>query len=151
MAAGLYVLSVVLQDPPVVLGMVVSFALDVPWDADLIGERPIWPDGAVEDPEYEGPWVVVLSERARDAVAEIPNLITLGRRAQAADGAEAEGQAAVGFRTWEPGGDAGQSQASVERHPPVSVLRKACFISRSEPSVMIVMVRTAWKRTASLS
>ncbi|MEV0723876.1 hypothetical protein AB0I37_13975 [Micromonospora purpureochromogenes] len=58
-------------DPPVVLGKVVSFALDVPWAADLIGERFIWPSGAGEDPEYEGPWVVVLSERARDALAEI--------------------------------------------------------------------------------
>ncbi|MFU8873523.1 hypothetical protein [Micromonospora sp. SL4-19] len=60
-------------DPRVVLGKVVSFALDVPWATDLIGERLIWPDGAGEDPEYEGPWVVVLSERARDALAEIPD------------------------------------------------------------------------------
>lgn len=60
-------------DPPVVLGQVVSFALDVPWSVDLIGERHVWPDGAGEDPEYEGPWVVALSERARDALAEIPD------------------------------------------------------------------------------
>ncbi|MBG6100180.1 hypothetical protein ACLQ3D_32745 [Micromonospora vinacea] len=60
-------------DPPVVLGQVVSFALDVPWDADLIGERLIWPEGVREDREYEGPWVVVLSEGARDALAEIPD------------------------------------------------------------------------------
>ncbi|MEW2380263.1 hypothetical protein AB0883_29735 [Micromonospora sp. NPDC047812] len=60
-------------DPRVVLGKVVSFALDAPWDAHLIGERLIWPDGAGEDPEFEGPWVVVLSERARDALAEIPD------------------------------------------------------------------------------
>ncbi|WP_446213461.1 hypothetical protein [Micromonospora sp. IBSANI012] len=60
-------------DPPVALGKVVSFALDVPWATDLIGERLIWPDGAGEDPEYEGPWVVAMSERARDALAEIPD------------------------------------------------------------------------------
>ncbi|TDC77945.1 hypothetical protein E1193_21585 [Micromonospora sp. KC606] len=60
-------------DPTVVLGKVVSFALDVPWNADLVGERLVWPDGAGEDPDYEGPWVVVLSEPARDALAEIPD------------------------------------------------------------------------------
>ncbi|MEU0156279.1 hypothetical protein [Micromonospora fulviviridis] len=60
-------------DPTVVLGNVVSFALDVPWDVDLIGERLVWPEGAAEDPEHEGPWVVVLNERARDALAEIPD------------------------------------------------------------------------------
>ncbi|MEU8016633.1 hypothetical protein AB0B74_11795 [Micromonospora parva] len=60
-------------DPPVVLGQVVSFALDVPWDADLTGERLMWPAAAGQDLEYEGPWVVVLSERARDALAQIPD------------------------------------------------------------------------------
>ncbi|MFG1653584.1 hypothetical protein ACGFIE_26985 [Micromonospora sp. NPDC049275] len=60
-------------DPSVVLGKVVSFALDVPWAADLTGQRLVWPDDAGEDPEYEGPWVVVLSERAWDALAEIPD------------------------------------------------------------------------------
>lgn len=58
-------------DPSVVLGKVMSFALDVPWDVDLAGIRLVWPDGADEDEGYEGPWVVVLSERARDALAEI--------------------------------------------------------------------------------
>ncbi|MEV1112819.1 hypothetical protein AB0I95_29855 [Micromonospora sp. NPDC049751] len=60
-------------DPPVVLGQVVSFALDVPWEPNLVGERLIWPDGAAEDREYEGPWVVVLSDRTRDVLAEIPD------------------------------------------------------------------------------
>ncbi|MGW2621987.1 hypothetical protein [Micromonospora taraxaci] len=60
-------------DPPVVLGKVVSFALDVPWATELIGERLVWPAGAGEDLEYEGPWVVVLSEHARNALAEIPD------------------------------------------------------------------------------
>lgn len=60
-------------DPPVVLGQVVSFALDVPWSLDLIGERYVWPDGTDEDLEYEGPCVVALSERARDVLAEIPD------------------------------------------------------------------------------
>ncbi|MEV4480358.1 hypothetical protein [Micromonospora coxensis] len=60
-------------DPTVVLGKVVSFALDVPWATDLIGDRLVWPDGVGEDPAYEGPWVVVLSGRARDALAEIPD------------------------------------------------------------------------------
>ncbi|MEU7844587.1 hypothetical protein AB0B39_26905 [Micromonospora sp. NPDC049114] len=60
-------------DPPVVLGQVVSFALDVPWEPNLVGERLIWPDGAAEDREYEGPWVVALSDRTRDVLAEIPD------------------------------------------------------------------------------
>ncbi|MEU7928884.1 hypothetical protein [Micromonospora sp. NPDC049107] len=60
-------------DPAVVLGQVVSFALDVPWKADLVGERLVWPEGAGEDREYEGPWVVVLSDRTRDVLAEIPD------------------------------------------------------------------------------
>jgi len=58
-------------DPSVVLGQVVAFALDVPWAADLIGERLAWPQDVAQDPEYEGPWVVLLSERIRDALAEI--------------------------------------------------------------------------------
>ncbi|WP_030488160.1 hypothetical protein [Micromonospora chokoriensis] len=60
-------------DPTVVLGKVVSFALDVSWSTDVIGDRLIWPEGAREDLEYEGPWVVVLSDRARDALADIPD------------------------------------------------------------------------------
>ncbi|MEH1167062.1 hypothetical protein V6V47_16935 [Micromonospora sp. CPCC 205539] len=60
-------------DPTVTLGKVVSFALDVPWATDLIGDRLIWPDGVREDLEYEGPWVVALSERARDVLADIPD------------------------------------------------------------------------------
>ncbi|WP_422736555.1 hypothetical protein ACN263_23880 [Micromonospora sp. WMMD729] len=60
-------------DPNVILGKVVSFALDVPWTSDLVGERLLWPDGAAEDREYEGPWVVVLGEGARDVLAEIPD------------------------------------------------------------------------------
>jgi hypothetical protein len=60
-------------DPTAALGKVVSFALGVPWSADVIGDRLIWPEGAREDLEYEGPWVVVLSEPARDALADIPD------------------------------------------------------------------------------
>ncbi|MEU7656662.1 hypothetical protein AB0C42_14480 [Micromonospora taraxaci] len=60
-------------DPTVVLGKVVSFALGVPWSADVIGDRLIWSQGARENLEYEGPWVVVLSEPARDALADIPD------------------------------------------------------------------------------
>ncbi|PZW01655.1 hypothetical protein SAMN05443287_10321 [Micromonospora phaseoli] len=58
-------------DPSVVLGKVVSFALDVPWTAGLVGERLVWPDGPGPDPEYEGPWVAALSDRARDALAGV--------------------------------------------------------------------------------
>ncbi|MFG1885256.1 hypothetical protein [Micromonospora sp. NPDC049102] len=60
-------------DPAVVLGQVVSFALDVPWKADLVEERLVWPEGAGEDREYEGPWVLVLGDRTRDVLAEIPD------------------------------------------------------------------------------
>ncbi|ATO16801.1 hypothetical protein CO540_25570 [Micromonospora sp. WMMA2032] len=60
-------------DPAVVLGKVVAFALDVPWSTDLVGDRLVWPEGVAQDREYEGPWVVVLGERARDALAEIPD------------------------------------------------------------------------------
>ncbi|MCG5440664.1 hypothetical protein [Micromonospora foliorum] len=60
-------------DPSVALGKVVSFALGRPWGTDVIGDQLVWPEGVGEDLEYEGPWVVVLSERARDALAEIPD------------------------------------------------------------------------------
>ncbi|GAB3835654.1 hypothetical protein [Dactylosporangium cerinum] len=60
-------------DPPVVLGKVLRFALDAAWDVDPVGERHVWPDGADQDEEYEGPWVSTLSERARDTLAEIPD------------------------------------------------------------------------------
>jgi hypothetical protein len=60
-------------DPMVILGRVVSFALDVPWSSNLVGQRLIWPDDATQDPEYEGPWVVVLNNGTRDVLAEIPD------------------------------------------------------------------------------
>lgn len=58
-------------DPTVVVGRLVSFALDVPWSADLVDDQLVWPAGVAEDPGYEGPWVVVLADRARDAIAGI--------------------------------------------------------------------------------
>ncbi|OZV76454.1 hypothetical protein CA850_26770 [Micromonospora echinospora] len=60
-------------DPSVILGQLVSYALDVPWDTRLVGDRLVWPDGAGRDPGYEGPWVVVLGDSARDALAGIPD------------------------------------------------------------------------------
>ncbi|WP_435207205.1 hypothetical protein [Micromonospora sp. bgisy143] len=60
-------------DPKVILGRVVSFALDVPWSSDLVGQQLIWPDDAAQDPEHEGPWVVVLNDGTRDVLAEIPD------------------------------------------------------------------------------
>ncbi|MBM0277435.1 hypothetical protein [Micromonospora tarensis] len=60
-------------DPPVVLGKVVSLALDVPWSVGLVRERLVWPDGAREDLEYQGPWVVALSDDTRNALAGIPD------------------------------------------------------------------------------
>jgi hypothetical protein len=58
-------------DPTVVIGQLVSFALDVPWSPELLDAKLVWPADAAQDEEDEGPWVVVLAERARDALDEI--------------------------------------------------------------------------------
>ena len=59
------------MDPTVILGKLVSLALGAPWTANLVEDELVWPPDAGEDEEYEGPWVVVLGNRARDALDEI--------------------------------------------------------------------------------
>lgn len=58
-------------DPVVVLGKLVAFARDVPWTADLVTARSVWPAGAPYD--HEGPWVEQLDDGTRDALADIPD------------------------------------------------------------------------------
>jgi hypothetical protein len=60
-------------DPHVVLGKLVSFILNVPWAVDLVETRLVWPAGSDADADYEGPWTVAIGDRARDALAGIPD------------------------------------------------------------------------------
>lgn len=53
-------------EPSVTVGTLVAFALDRPWDPDLMGLEMVWA-GDDED----GPWVVELDDLARDALAGI--------------------------------------------------------------------------------
>lgn len=59
-------------EPAVTLGQVVGFALGREWSVGLVAESLIWPEDAREDIEYEGPWVSVLDDGSRDALAAIP-------------------------------------------------------------------------------
>jgi hypothetical protein len=56
----------------VVLGQLIAFATDQPWNPELIGDRLIWPEDREQDAQYDGPWVVVLDDQVRDTLAEIP-------------------------------------------------------------------------------
>lgn len=55
-------------DPSVTLGQLVAFALDVEWDPAIADGPLVWNGG--EDLS-EGPWVTLLTETARDALAGI--------------------------------------------------------------------------------
>jgi hypothetical protein len=56
-------------DPTVVLGQLIAFATGRPWSPSLTGDTLIWP----ADPcDHEGPWVTVLADETRDALATIP-------------------------------------------------------------------------------
>jgi hypothetical protein len=59
-------------DPCVILGRLVAFAIGQEWSTDVVGERLIWPEGAGQDLTYQGPWIIVLDNRARDQLAGIP-------------------------------------------------------------------------------
>ncbi|MBU2664914.1 hypothetical protein KOI35_15535 [Actinoplanes bogorensis] len=59
-------------DPGVVLGRLVGFVTGQEWNTELVRDRLIWPEGAEQDMEYEGPWVVVLPDGVRDILAGIP-------------------------------------------------------------------------------
>lgn len=59
-------------DPPVALGRLVAFAMDVVYRSDLVEDRLIWPEGGEQDTEHMGPWVVALDDRTRDTLADIP-------------------------------------------------------------------------------
>jgi len=59
-------------DPCVILGQLVAFVTGQDWSPDMVGDRLIWPEGGGQDMTYEGPWVSVLDDRARDVLASIP-------------------------------------------------------------------------------
>lgn len=59
-------------DPGVILGRLIGFATAREWTVDLVADHLIWPEGAEQDMEYEGPWVTVLDDWARDVLAGIP-------------------------------------------------------------------------------
>ena len=56
-------------DPTVVLGQLIAFATGRPWTPSLAGDTLIWP---ADPSDHEGPWVVVLADETRDALATIP-------------------------------------------------------------------------------
>jgi hypothetical protein len=68
-------------EPHVTLGQLVQRILGLGDDADVIGGELVWPAGAESADDYQGPWVVVLDDQARDAlagieVAQMPELAT---------------------------------------------------------------------------
>jgi hypothetical protein len=68
-------------EPNVTLGQLVQRILGVDDGADVIGGELVWPAGAESAEDYQGPWVVVLDDQARDAlasveVARVPELAT---------------------------------------------------------------------------
>ncbi|QKV79748.1 hypothetical protein [Amycolatopsis sp. Hca4] len=66
-------------DPSVVLAMMVAAVRQVPWSADLVDDRLVWPVGVEQDPEYDGPWVSELNTSARDVLAGAGDLPRVAR------------------------------------------------------------------------
>lgn len=56
-------------DPTVVLGQLIGFITGAEHSGRLAGERLVWPAGGEQDVDHEGPWVTVLADAARDALA----------------------------------------------------------------------------------
>jgi hypothetical protein len=68
-------------EPVVTLGQLVEHILGADGSVDVIGGELVWPAGAEPAQDYEGPWVVVLDDQARDALAgveaaRVPELAT---------------------------------------------------------------------------
>ncbi|GLY05890.1 hypothetical protein [Actinoplanes sp. NBRC 101535] len=59
-------------EPSVAVGQLIAAVLDQEWTMSLVADRLIWPMSAETDPEYDGPWVTVLGDHARDVLAGIP-------------------------------------------------------------------------------
>ena len=59
-------------DPGVLLGQLIAAATGSGWSPRLVGEKLIWPEDGEQDMEHEGPWVTVLDDGCRDALAAIP-------------------------------------------------------------------------------
>ncbi|GIH10369.1 hypothetical protein Rhe02_84360 [Rhizocola hellebori] len=57
-------------DPGVALGQLVAFALNVPWDVDLVSDELVWPSEE-EAEEGEGAIVTRLPDSVRDVLAAI--------------------------------------------------------------------------------
>ncbi|MDG4785246.1 hypothetical protein O7626_04740 [Micromonospora sp. WMMD1102] len=59
-------------DPMVVLGRLVGFVLEEPWQPDLVPADLVWPAPEQTDGgDRDGPWVLTVGERARDALAGV--------------------------------------------------------------------------------
>ncbi len=67
-------------DPVLVLGELIAAIRQVPWEAGLVDESPVWPTTpepgpsgpqAEDDPWATGPWVVELAASVRDTLAEV--------------------------------------------------------------------------------
>src|SRR5262249_13145017 len=58
-------------DPSVLVGQLVALAAQVEWSPDLVNEDLVWPPGARDDMEYEGPWLTRLGDRALETLAGI--------------------------------------------------------------------------------
>ncbi|MEV6825288.1 hypothetical protein [Amycolatopsis sp. NPDC051102] len=61
-------------DPTVVLAMLVAAIQQVPWRADLVSDTLVWPAGAEQDTEYDGPWVSELPASTCDVLAQAGDL-----------------------------------------------------------------------------
>jgi hypothetical protein len=59
-------------DPDVVLGQLVAMAQGIDWQPNLVGTDLVWPAPEVAQANYDGPWTMVLADRARDVLAGIP-------------------------------------------------------------------------------
>ena len=57
-------------DPDIALGQLIAFALEVPWDLDIVDSELVWPSEE-EAMSGESPVVTSLPDSARDALAGI--------------------------------------------------------------------------------
>ena len=58
-------------DPGVLLGQLVALAAQVEWTPKLVNDELVWPAGARDDMEYQGPWLTRLGDPARDTLAGV--------------------------------------------------------------------------------
>lgn len=63
------VVDVKIADPDVILGQLVGFVLNTPWEVDLMDTQLVWPSEA--EAAYSEQLTVSIGDRARDALASI--------------------------------------------------------------------------------